>query len=787
MKSLDRKLLRDLGKHRGQVITIALVVACGIASFVTLRTTYVSLRGSQAAYYDSYRFADVFASLERAPESVEGQLELIDGVARVGTRVVDTIRLPMRDMDQPATGRLVSLPPGGEAPLNGVYLREGRMVEAGRGDEAVVLEAFANAHELELGARLPAVINGTLRDLTVVGIGMSPEYVFAMKPGDFAPDDRGFTVVWMDRDAIAPAFDMDGAFNDVSLSLQPGANEAAVRREVDRILEPYGGLGSVGRDRQMSHFALSQELTQLESMATSAPAIFLFVAAFLLNIVLTRLIALQRPQVAALKALGYADRAIGLHYLELVSVIVLLGAIVGVGLGGWLGRGFTELYTQFFRMPVLRYHLDPMIAFQACAVSLVAGVVGALRAVRAVVKLPPAEAMRPPAPLDYRSGLLERLGVLRFVGQSARMIFREVRRRPMRLLLSALGIALAVAILVVGRFFVDAMGYLMDVYMAAAQREDVVVTYAGPMPERTRGELAHIPGVEYVEGLRVVAVRYRVGHRQRDSAIYGYADPPELRRLIDGDAMPVELPDDGVLLTRKLAEILHVEVGEHVEVEILEGDRRTVDLEVAGLVEELFGIQGHMRQASLNRLMREEAAISMALLQIDGSRWDQVRRRLADMPRVAGFARKDAGIDQFRQQQGETNRVFTLILAIFASIIAIGVVYNNARVSLSMRSRDLASLRVLGFTRAEISAILLGELALQVALAIPVGLWLGAQMAGAMISQTDPEVYRLPLIISSRTYTFATLVTLASALISALLVRRKLDNLDLIAVLKTRQ
>jgi len=772
---------------RGQVLTIALVVAAGIAAFVGVRCTYLSLLESKEAYYERYRFADVFAHLERAPDTVGEELLAIDGVARVQTRIVDAVRLPMEDMLEPATGQIVSLPEHGEPVLNAVHIKSGRMVEAGRSDEVVVLEAFAEAHGLEPGDHLPVVMNGKLRRLRIVGTGMSPEFVFAMPPGEMAPDSARYTILWMSHDAVAAAFDLSGAFNDVTLKLEPGASESDVMTRLDAVLERWGGAGSVPRSHQLSNYGLEQEMGGLRSMANTAPAIFLFVAAFLLNVVLSRLIALSRPEIAALKALGYADRRIGLYYLELVSLIVLMGALLGLAFGNLIGGAFTQMYTQYFRFPDLRFRLDNGVYGVAVAVSLISGVVGALGAVRRVVRLPPAEAMRPPPPADYRRSFFERSALFAMLGQATRMILREVRRRPLRFSVSVLGIALSVGIVVVGRFFADSMNYLIDEYMQSAWREDVAVGFLEPVSMRELHSLEGEPGVFRAEPFRIVPARISFGPRHRDSAVMGYSAGSVLRQPIDRDTNVVPLPAEGILLTRKLGEVLGVSIGERVRVEVHEGDRPTLAIPVAGFVSELAGLQGHMRLGALDRLLHEQDTASMALLSIDPARYDELLRRLQDMPGVVSINRKAVTVERFRRQSGEMNHIFAAVLAFFAAIIAIGVVYNNARISLSMRSRDLASLRVLGFTRAEISRVLLGELALQVVCAIPIGLWIGRKMGEGIMSFYDAEMYRLPVIVSGSTYAFATLVVTAAALVSALMVRQKLDHLDLIGVLKTRE
>lgn len=788
ISALDRKLLRNLGTLRGQVLTIALVVGAGIATYVTLQGTWDSLLYSRDAYYDRYRMADVFARAKRAPDAVAQRIEAIDGVARVYPRVGEIVSLPFPDEPEPAAGQILSIPSNGDRPpLNDLVLQSGRWPEPGRTDEVLLLDNFADARGLEPGDSLAAILDGTRRELRVVGTALSPEFVFAMEPGNAVPEPDAFAVVWMLEDAVAAAFQMEGAFNDLVLRLQPGANERAVLDAVDRVLEPYGGFGAVGRDLQQSNYFLSQEIQQLEQLATVVPLIFLAVAAFLLNIVLSRLIHLQRPQIAALKALGYADLAIGLHFLKLVSVVVVIGAALGIVAGVYLGQGMTEIYTQFFHFPVLRYRLDWRVALVAIGVSLGAAVAGSTVAVRQVVRLPPAEAMRPPAPPRYTRTLLERLGVFALFGTSARMVIREITRRPLRTTLSALGISMAVAIMVSGRFGMDAFEHLVDQVFQTAMTEDLAVTFVRPMPERAVRELEHLPGVSRAEGMRVVPVRFSHGHRHRDSTLFGHPDELSLRTLLDMDGDEVEVPPEGILLNSKLAEILEVEVGETVRVHVREGQRGTHDIPVAGLIDEMYGLQGYMRMDALNRVLREGRSVSMVLLDVDPRFMGEVRRRLRDMRGVQSQFRRTALVERVRQQTGETWGAMTFILTLFAATIAVGVVYNNARVALSMRSRDLASLRVLGFTRREISAVLLGELAVQVLLAIPIGLVFGTWMAEGIMATADPERYRMPAVISSQTYAFATAVTLVAGLVSALLVRRKLDHLDLIGVLKTRE
>ena len=787
MTPLHTKLLRDLNSLKGQVLTIALVVACGIASYVTMRSTWSSLYESKDTYFERYRFADLFVSLKRAPESLVPSMESIPGVSRVYSRVVKVATVPLPELTEVARAYLVSIPNDGEPALNGLYLRSGRMPRRGTDTEAVVVESFANAHGLVAGDSIPVVMNGKKRDIRLVGVGLSPEYVFLGGMGDFVPDDKQIAALWMRRDVLAPAFDMDGAFNDVALALQPGADVKAVMRQLDLVLEPYGGLGTIPRDKQISNFLLDGELSQLEQMATVVPIIFLAVAAFLLNVVLSRLILLQRQQIAALKALGYTTGQVTTHYLQLAFVIVLLGSLMGLAFGAWMGGGLTAIYADYFRFPTLVFRVSARVAIVGVGVSILAAGAGAIASVMQVTSLSPAEAMRPAAPARYKRGLLDRLGLSWLFGVSAMMVMREMRRRPIRLALSSVGIAAAVGIMVVGRFGTDSMTNLIDVIFHKEQRGDVTVAFLQPQAIGVEHELELLPGVLDAEGLRAVPVRLRSGPRWRESAISGMPTRARLRGLIDRNGVEATLPAKGLVMSAKLAEILAVKVGDVVEAEVREGKRPVLLLPVAALIDDSFGLQAYMNIDDLHRRLHQELSISLVQLKVDPTQLDSLRRRLKRMPAIAQVTVKTVVVQRFKSQSAETMQVMTLLLSFFGAVIAIGVVYNNARVALSMRARDLASLRVLGFSQREVSGILLGELAIQMVIGIPLGLLLGTYWCQALMNINDPETYRFALYVSSESYAFATLVALGAAVVSALLVRRKLSRQDLIEVLKTRE
>jgi putative ABC transport system permease protein len=786
ISALNRKLLRDLWQIRGQATAIALVIACGMATFVMSLSTYRSLQMTSTTYFDRYRFADAFAQLQRAPDVLQERIAAIPGVARVQTRIVKDVTLDVPGLSEPATGRLISMPESNHVALNALYLRDGRFPEPFHSSEVLVSEAFMIANRLAPGDRLDAVVNGKQQNLQIVGTVLSPEYLISLSRGEILPDDKRFGVLWMDHDALAAAYDMESSFNDVSLALRREASLPETLQQLDLLLEPYGGFESYGRKDQISWRFLSEEFAQLKVMSVVSPGIFLGVSAFLLNVVLSRIVSRQREQIAMLKAFGYLNTQIIGHYLRLVILIVVAGVLLGIGWGAFLGRGLTNTYAEFYRFPLIYFQLDMRVVLSGTVLCLFFGIAGTSHTVMAAAKLPPAEAMHPEPPGNFRATLLERLGLEAFLSPIGRMILRQLERRPFKSVLSAFGIALAVAVLVLGRFSIDSITYLMEHEFAVAQRQDITVSLVEETQYRAFHELRHLPGVLHAEPFRQVPVRLRYQSRKHELSLTGINPDGELVRILNADAEVVRLPPEGVIISEQLAHTLQIEAGQSLQVEILDGERRKTMLPVAGTVSDFTGMNAWMPISALQSFLREQQCISGAYLSVADDQLDALYEQLKQTPRVAGIAVLKAARTSFRETMAENILKMNLFNIIFACIIAVGVVYNTARISLSERQRELATLRVLGFTRGEVSSILLGELAVVTLAAIPLGFAIGYGFAAMLARALQTDLYRIPLVVEPFTFGFSALVVVVSAIISGLVVRRRVDHFDLISVLKSR-
>lgn len=785
--ALNRKLWRDLGLLWSQVLTLALVVAAAVAGFITTYSAYDSLDWSRKRYYEQANFADVFAALRRAPDSIGIRVRELPGVAQAETSISQQVQISIPGVDDPVIGRLNGIDPRRLPEINRLFLRSGRMIasRSGRQLEALVSEGFALARHLQPGDQVNALLNGKRETLLIVGIALTPDTIFAGASG--APDLKGYGVFWIDDQALGSAFDMQGAFNHVALRLAPQANEAAVIAELDRLLKPWGGQSAYGRSEQMSHMMLNAEIQEQRVMGTVLPGIFLAIAAFLLNVVLGRQIGVQREQIAALKALGYENGAIARHYLKFALIVVALGAVAGLLTGDWLGGKMMGLYETAFRFPVLQHRLRPELVLLALAVTVSAAFLATWQAIRETVRLAPAEAMRPRAPGRYRPAFVEAIGLGRWLSPGARMILRNMQRHAFRTAVTVAGIAAAIAVLICGTFWSDSIRLLLDTQFRIALRGDVTVGLIEPRAARVRHEFEHLPQVTAVEGARSVPVRLVREHHVWRGMLQGREADAGLHRIITLEGRSLSAPAGGLLLTDRLARKLDVRVGENVRVEIEEGERPVLVLPVAGTVAEMMGMNAYIERRSLNRLLREGDLVNELTLAVQRGSEVALLQRLRALPVVAGAFSKAALLKNVESVTAHNLRVVSLVLTVFATIIAIGVVYNQVRIALTERAWELASLRVLGFTRHEVSRLLLGELAIAIALAIPIGMVAGNALALGVLGLIQTDEFVFPVVIRAPTYAYAVLCIVGAGIASALVVNRKIAALDLVGVLKTRE
>jgi ABC-type transport system, involved in lipoprotein release, permease component len=788
MHALDKKLLRDFRRLWGQSLAIALVLACGVMILLTAFGMYRALDDTLEAFYERNEFADVWASAEKAPRPLLSEIAAIEGVQRAEARVQEYLMLDIPGRVKSATGLALSLPENGELPmLNVPILRSGRLPDPQATDEVLVTEPFAEANGFVPGNTFDALMSGQKRTLTITGTALSPEFVYAIGPGSLMPDDASFGVMWMPQHMLASAFDMSGAFNTLTLSLSRDANEDRVIDALDDLLSPYGGTGAYGREDQASNAFVATEIKQLKSMATILPPVFFGISAFLVNMVIGRIIALERAEIGLLKALGYTDLHIAAHYVLMAGLIAVLGIVIGWITGGMSARWMAAEYTEYFKFPYLIFN----VSYDAYAISgflaLLTAAFGALRSAMGAARLPPAVAMSPPAPPRYKRTLFDRMLASARLSQPSMMIWRSIFRWPVRAAVSALGLSLAVAIMIAVGFFSYSINEISDVAFNQSNREDTVLLFSKDRSLSALEDVRKLPGVMEAEGEFYSAVKLRHGHLEKQLSIITREQGATLARSIDEDGHVVEAEGGGLLITTRVAEVLELAPGDMVEVEFMSGRRETYSLPVAGVTEQFFGLGAYMTREEMARITRSIPQISVANVTLDPAEDEAFNEKIKDTPMISGAVRVTDMKASFQATVDENISIMNGLFIIVAVLITVGLTYNSARIQLSERARELASLRILGFSNWEVSYVLVGEIMLISALAQPLGWLIGYGLGHLMAASFTSDLYSIPMVLPPAAYATASLVVLATALTSVMVVRRRVDRLDLVSVMKTRE
>lgn len=789
MTGLHRKLLRDFKTMVGQIFTLAILVICGVSVLVSSWSSYESLQKSKEAYYRQYHFADVFAEVVRAPESLVTNILRLNGVEKVESRIVKDGLVDIRGQAEPALGRFISWR-GPHQELNNIYLRQGRMPEASSVMEILVHESFAVAHNLKIGEHLRILLAGQLRTVVISGVGISPEYVYALSPVAPLPDDKHFGVFWMRQEDLESLTGMHGAFNSLQIKVSAAGEQVAtleeIKRQLDRILRPFGNIQSYDRSRQLSNMFVEDEIRQQRVMAIVMPSIFMSVAMFILNIVFSRLITLQRGQIATLKSLGYSSGKLVFHYFQLVTLILLTGIGPAIAVGSGIGQWYASLYKDFFRFPTIDFTLSENAIALGILAGLIPGWLGAASSLWGVFFLSPAEALRPPNPPQFQKGLFEKFGCTRHMSVFSKMVFRSLLFRPIRLILNVLGIAAALAILINGSFWTDVIDFMIHRQFYEMRREDLSIRLLHPKKIGVISDVKSIQGVLMVEGERNIPVQIRYRNFKKDITLLGWSGHLQLDRVMDQSGRVVQPIEGGVLLSRYFETQFHLQVGDELTIKAQEGEQREFQVPVMGFVDDLIGQQAYATKEDLHRWLKEEPVVDTLLVKIDKQFAENIYVSLKEMPEVASVNIRQLLLRSFTKTVAEMIVTFTLILYLFAIAIASAVMYNSARVGFSERAWEMASLRILGYDTKTAFDLLFLDIGSQLLLALIPGLLIGYYLSMLSTHFIHNDTFKFPLVVNPATYGAGVLVLIATFLASGVFLFRKVKKLDFSEALKAR-
>lgn len=778
---LLKNLWREILSFKAQVFSIGIVVGIGIGVYFGFSTTYESLLESRDRFYQSAKLPDLFTRVSKAPNYLLSQIRGIEGTEQVEGRIEQDALISLPKMTEPGVGHFISIP-AGQPELSQLFLVKGRLPNP---NEILVSEGFFNAQTLKLGDSLFATLNGKQKEFSISGVAVSPEHIIAIQPGSPMPDDLHFAVIWIHQSVLESTLDMRASFNSLALTVKPNSSIERIKTEIDDLLSRYGGTNTYSRDKQISAVYVREELKQLSVQAQSIPIIFFLVAAFILNIVISRLVRTQRTQIATLKAVGHRNITISQYYFTLSFLIVLIGALFGILLGVWIGKNMVELYGYYYHFPILVYKFSFSRLFISILFGFGTAFIGTYSSLKKVFRLQPAEAMRPPAPISYANSWLENRGIFQFLKPQMRMVIRGIATSPFRSIMVGLGVSFSIVLLVLGLFWGDSLETLLMGQYGFRQKETGRIQLTREMQNSVVYQIARLPGVIEAEGYRTVPVEIKFNNERETSSIIGYPPNFKLSEVMDEDFNPIPLPTSGLHIGELLANKLGVQIGDQLDLEVLSSKKPKFTLTVRQIIPSFFENNILTSRKELAQIMQTDDLVNQVLFRSFGDS-TELYTKLKEIPTVLSVTYKDSAMKVFYDTSAKFLLVFAFIFSLFAGAIAFGISYNNLRVTLSERDWEVSTLMILGFKNSEVFKILISEVFTLVIGFIPLGWVMGYYNAKWLLLKLSMEEFPIPFHVSQFTYFLSAIIVVGATGISFLLIFLRLKKLDLVATLKSR-
>jgi len=789
---LHRKLGRELRASGLLLLAVVSIIAVGVACFVSMGAAYYNLNEAKRSYYRQCRMADFWMDLKKVPLTELDGLARLPGIAAIRPRIQFYATVDLENRNKPLNGLVLSLPDRREPVINDVVIRRGGYFSDRRRNEVIVSDAFAAHHHLAPGQWIHLVLNNRRQELFIVGTAISSEFVYLMPPGGLAPDRENYGVFYLKNSYAEEVFDFDGAANQVVGRLAPEVRDdpRELFRRAEDLLAPYGVFLTTALADQASNNFLTQEIAGLRVFAVFMPAIFLAVAALVLNVLLGRLAEQQRTVMGTLKALGYSDRRVFWHFLELALAVGATGAVLGCGLGHWIGGWMTATYRAFYELPDLTNRLYWGVMLSAGAISIGCAVLGSLRGSRAVLRLQPAEAMRPKPPKRGGAVFLERVGWFwRRLSSDWRLVLRGVIRNRVRTLAGAFAAAMGSALLVSGFMMVDASQYMLDFQFKWIIKSDVDLALKDEQNDDALFEAARLPGVDRAEPTLNVACTFSHGPYRKKGAVTGIAPGATLTVPRDVDARPIPIPPVGVVMTRKMAELLHVRPGDSVLVEPVKGLREPRRVCVRHVADSFMGLSVYADVGYLSRLIGEEYAVNGIQLATDRdpARLDALYRELKAMPALEAVSDRRAMVESLEKIFLEQMGIFTGALVVFAGVVFFGSILNASLINLAERQGEVATLRVLGYGPWRVGSLLLRESMIVTLVGTVLGMPIGYGLSVLSSWAYDTELFRFPVVSTPGTWIRTVALAVLFGLSAHLFVQRAIHRMNWLEALQAKE
>ena len=792
MSVLDRKLRRELLGAIGMILAITSIMAIGISAYVALNSAYRNLTIAQRQYYNECRMADFTLELKKVPLADLEPLKNIPGVVDIRPRIQFFATVDIERVIEPLNGLVLSLPNERRPVINDIILRRGGYFSDRRDNEVIVNDAFARRHGLHPGMWIHLLLNNQRQELYIVGTAISSEFCYLLGPGAMVPDPKRFGVFYVKQTYAEEIFDFRGAANQVVGVMSPDVRSKPqeVLRKAELMLESYGVLNSYPLRDQASHRFIDNEIQGLRAFGVINPSIFLAVASLVLNVLMTRLAEQQRVVVGTLKALGYSNLQIFAHFLKFGLCIGVIGGAIGCGLGYWISTGMTAMYLLFYQFPNLVSGVYPDILAQAVAISLVCALLGSVNGARAVMKLEPAEAMRPKPPAQGGKVFLERFHWLwSRMSFAGRMTVRNIVRHRLRTGAGIFAASMGACVAVNALMLTEAIVEMVDFQFELVQRSDLDLVFKDERGRDTLNELRHLPGVDYVEPMLDVPCTLVNGPYTRKTGVTGLVQNSRLTIPRKKDASRLRIPSAGLMMNSKMAELLHLKQGDVVTIIPTKGQRHPVAARIESISDSYLGLVVYAEIEYLSNLIGEEFAMTGAQLaaRSDSAHRNALYRELKEMPSLQAVNARADTIYNVRETLVKNQKIFIYLLVGFAGVIFFGTVLNSSLISLAERQREVATLRVLGYNEWQIGNLFARESMLTNLVGTLVGLPLGYLLNLGVTEAYDTDMFRIPVVDPGDVFGIVVLLGMLFGVAAHLIVQRSIFKMDWLDAMKTKE
>lgn len=781
LSPLNRRLFRMMLSIKGQVISIIVVMTLALMALISSQMTAVNLETSLREYYDITRMADMQVQLIRIPANALYDVERMEGIAHVQGRINVDVPFITDDPDEKVRVKLLSVPEREDA-ISALYPISGQMV---RGETAAVtvIEQFANARNISVGDTVTPYINGREVNLQVIGVAGHPEFVYLMEDEQsILPDDNAYGVLFLSENLMGPLLGYRDSYNELVITLTPGANVNDVADALEDVLDRYGVQRVLKRDDIMSYKLMEEELNQVSAMARVLPTLFMSVAALIIYIVLSRTVKNDKMSIGIMKSLGYSNRQILGHYIQFSLIIGLAGGLLGVLTGTWISGFYVQLYVQYMNIPLLRTRIIPESYLLALVITLVFCVVAGLAGARRVMGIHPADAMRPEPPSDGHRLLIERVTFLwKRIAFSWKMVIRNIFRNKRRYATLALGIALTYGVTLVAMNMGGVWDHLFDEQYGRMYTMDYNVEFNRMTSHNAINEIRQLAKVEAVEPCLELPLEVRNDRHRKSLSVVGILKDSQMYHLESQPGVPLNLQHDRLYLSGGVARVLEVEPGDLVLVKNYLPDRDDFWIEYGGEVNQYLGMNGYMTLQTMEQKVADPGHITGVSVNTSAN----LTNILEDAHNV-GQVQSLTQMRELFEEYSEMIVVTIGIMVMLGGIIGFAIVYNITLISINERVMEFSSLRVLGFHRKEIFRMITRENAIMSLIGILLGIPLGRWMMASMMDAMSTEVYSMPGTVSNKVVVQTALAVVIFVTVAQMATFVKIRNLSFIEALKNR-